>query len=129
MTNNPYKTSEVDLQSQTLRAETRPVLLLLTTLVLVALAFYCFYSVYLIADRSANYIQSSEQLEELSNRIETRELTLKRESLIKYFDANREAVEEELELQNGAFLGFSFIGLVLIIVAVLQLVTFKNTRK
>ena len=129
MSNNPYKTSEVDLQSQTLRAETRPVLLLLTTLVLVALAFYCFYSVYLIADRSANYIQSIEQLEELSNRIETRELTLKRESLIKYFDANREAVEEELELQNGAFLGFSFIGLVLIIVAVLQLVTFKNTRK
>ena len=129
MSNNPYKTTEVDLGSQTRQAESRPVLLLLTTLILVALAFFCFYSVYLITDRSANYLEHIEQLEELSNRIETRELTLKRESLLKYFDASREAAEEELEIQNEAFLGFLSIGLVLFIIAVLQLVAFRKLRK
>ena len=129
MNNNPYKASEVDLENQTAKIESRSLLLLITTLILIALAFFCFYSVFSITDLSADYKGSIEKLDELSNRIEKQEITLKRETLLEYFETNRESVAEELEVQNRSFFGFLFAGLILTIVSILQLIVFRSMKK
>ncbi len=82
------------------------------------------YGAIIISVDDKEYEHTLARMDELANRIETQELTLKRESLIEYFKSNRNVVVEEHQLQSNSLAINFFVGLALFIIAVVQLIIF-----
>ncbi len=121
---DPYKPTNSDLGNQNRTYSKPSIISLISSLMLLLLGALSIYGAIIISVDDKEYEHTLARMDELANRIETQELTLKRESLIEYFKSNRNVVVEEHQLQSNSLAINFFVGLALFIIAVVQLIIF-----
>ncbi len=121
---DPYKPSNTNLNGQDNKSPKLSIFYLVSSLLLLILALLSLYGALFMHGEGRDYEHAISQLDELSHRIETQELTLKRETLLEYFKTNKAAIEDEREhMENSGTIIF-MIGVVLLVISIFQIFMF-----
>jgi len=121
---DPHKPSNTDLNGQNRKSPKLSIFYLVSSMLLLILALLSLYGALFMHDEREDYEHLISQIDELSHKIETQELTLKRETLLEYFKNNKAAVEDEHEQMKNSGTIIFIIGVVLLVISIFQIVIF-----
>ena len=123
---DPYKPTGANLEHHS-RDRLKPsVIYLVLSLILLLLAGLSIYGAVIVSGDDTEYENTLERLDELARRIETQEITLERETLLEYFKNNKQALVEEHQLQSNSLVINFLVGVVIFLIAVVQLIIYWN---
>ena len=121
---DPNKPSNTDLNGQNRKSQKLSIFYLVSSMLLLILALFSLYGALFMHEEREDYEHLISQIDELSHRIETREVTLKRETLLEYFKNNKAAVEDEHEQMKNSEVIIFMIGVVLLVISIFQIFIF-----
>ncbi len=119
---DPYQAPAAEIRVDAEASRLPPLLLGLSSLLLLAIAGWCFYLSDALSSLSAQGALRIEKIEQLSQQVRAGELSPGRDSLLEYFERNREFLLDDIGYQRSAQLNFMLVGAGLGVLFVLQLV-------
>lgn len=118
---DPYQAPNAHIRGDAEASHLPSVFLGLSSLLLLAIAGWCFYLSNALSTLSTQDAVRIEQIELLSQRVRAGELKPGRDSMLEYFEHNREFLLDDIGYQRSAQLNFMLVGAGLGILFVLQL--------
>ncbi len=126
---DPYQAPAADIRAEAEASHLPAWLLGLSSLLLLAIAGWCFYLSDALSTLSTQGAVRIEKIEQLSQQVRAGELKPGRDSMLEYFERNREFLLDDIGYQRSAQLNFMLVGAGLGILFMLQLVLAWRIRR
>ena len=118
---DPYQSPAAEIHGDTEGSRLPPLLFGLSSLLLLAIAGWCFYLSNALSTLSTLDAAKVEQIEQLVVQLRDGKLNPGRDSMLEYFERNREFLLDDIGYQRSAQLNFMLVGAALAILFLLQL--------
>ncbi len=126
---DPYQAPAAEIRAEAEASHLPAVVLGLSSLLLLAIAVWCFYLSDALSTLSTQGADRIEEIEQLSQQIRAGELNPGRDSMLEYFERNREFLLDDIGYQRSAQLNFMLVGAGLGVLFLLQLVLAWRFRR
>ena len=126
---DPYQAPAAEIRADAETGHLPAILLGLSSLLLLAIAGWCFYLSDALSTLSTQGADRIEKIERLSQQIRAGKLSPGRDSMLEYFERNREFLLDDIGYQRSAQLNFMLVGAALGVLFVLQLLLVWRMRR